>query len=87
MLRFTGFTIVCFLAPFIAYGSWRFVTTGVVPGYEVWPTRIWFRLAGAGIVAMLLAIAVLVHLSDGKAGQTYHPARFENGQLIPGGFN
>ncbi|MCX5495209.1 DUF6111 family protein [Kaistia dalseonensis] len=87
MLRFTGFTIVCFLSPFIAYGAWRFITAGIVPGREVWATKVWMRLSGAGILATLLAIAILVHLSGGEAGRTYHPARFENGQLIPGAFD
>lgn len=87
MIRFIGFTILCFLVPFMLYGGWRFVTAGIVPGREAWPAVVWIRLAGAGALAMLVAIGILVSFSGGEAGRTYHPARFENGQLVPGGFD
>ncbi|SHF14202.1 hypothetical protein SAMN02745157_1743 [Kaistia soli DSM 19436] len=86
MLRFLGFTILCFLLPFLAYGLWRFVRHGAAPGSEAWPTVVLLRLSGAGALAMLLAIAVLVSFSGGDAGRVYHPARMENGQLVPGNF-
>jgi hypothetical protein len=86
MLRFLGFTILCFLLPFLAYGLWRFVRHGAAPGSEAWPNIVLLRLAGVGALAMLVAIAVLVSFSGGDAGRVYHPARIENGRLIPGNF-
>lgn len=86
MLRFLGFTILCFLVPFLAYGLWRFVRYGAAPGSEVWSTIVVLRLAGVGALAMLGAIAVLVSFSGSDAGRVYHPARMENGQLVPGNF-
>jgi hypothetical protein len=86
MLRFLGFTIICFLLPFMAYGGWRYFRAGVTPGSEAWPSQVWMRLAGVGVVAMLVAIAISISFTEGSVGQVYHPARIENGQLIPGGF-
>lgn len=87
MLRFVGFTIICFLVPFILYGGWRFVSAGIIPGREPWSSTVLMRLGIAGAVLMLVAIGVLVSFSGGDAGHVYHPARFENGQLIPGNFD
>lgn len=86
MLRFLGFTILCFLVPFILYAFWRLVRFGVAPGSEAWPNVVWLRLAGAGTLAMLAAIAVLISFSGGEAGRIYRPAHMEDGRLIPGTF-
>ena len=87
MVRFLGFTLVAFLLPFVVYGGWRFLSAGVVPGREAWPGKIWLRLTGVGVLAMLVAIAILVSVSGDRTGKTYHPARIEDGQLVPGGFD
>ena len=87
MVRFLAFTIVAFLSAFILYGGWRFISAGIVPGHESWPARTWTRLGGAGAVIMLIAIGVLVSVSGDRSKATYHPARMENGQLVPGSFN
>ncbi len=86
MLRFLGFTVVCFLLPFLAYGLWRFIRHGMAPGSETWPQATWLRLAGAGALASLVAVAIVISFSGGEAGRVYHPARMENGRLIPGNF-
>ncbi len=86
MLRFLGFTVLCFVLPFLAYGLWRLVRHGATPGSETWPQRVWLRLAAAGTVATLLAVAVVISFSGGEVGRVYHPARMENGRLIPGNF-
>lgn len=87
MIRFLAFTIVAFLLPFIFYGAWRFIAAGIVPGSEPWAARIWFRLAGAGAVLMLVSIVVLVSISGEGGKKTYRPAHMENGQLVPGSFD
>ncbi|MCX5515614.1 hypothetical protein C3941_06810 [Kaistia algarum] len=87
MVRFLAFTVVAFLLPFVFYGGWRFVTAGVVPGREDWSLKLWGRLAAAGVVLMLIAIGVLVSVSGNGEKTTYHPARIENGQLVPGSFD
>ena len=87
MVRFLAFTIIAFLLPFIIYGGWRFIAAGITPGSESWPMKVWMRLAGAGAALMLVSIIVLVSLSGEGAKKTYHPARMENGQLVPGSFD
>ncbi len=86
MLRFLGFAALTFLVPFIGYGLWRFIRHGAAPGSETWPRVVWLRLAAAGTLATLIAIGVVISFSGGEAGRVYHPARMENGQLIPGSF-
>lgn len=87
MVRFLAFTIVAFLTPFIVYGGWRFVSAGVVPGSESWSARLWTRLAGVGLVIMLISIVVLVSVAGNRGSKIYHPAHLENGQLVPGSFD
>ena len=86
MIRFLAFSTICFLLPFLGYGLWRLIRHGATPGSESWPQVVWLRLAAAGTVAALIAVAVVISFSGGEAGRVYHPARMENGRLIPGNF-
>lgn len=87
MLRFLAITVVCFLAPFIAYASWRQFAPGLSLGRDDWSYTVLSRLSAVGIVITLIVVLGLVHFSGGDVGTTYHPAEFRDGKLVPGGFN
>lgn len=87
MLRFLGFTIVCFLAPFAIYGLWRQFGPSDRVGFGPWSFKVLVRLSALGVLALLLAIGTLVSFQGGRAGTTYHPATLQDGQLKQGEFD
>lgn len=87
MLRFLAITVVCFLAPFIAYAGWRQFTPGLSHDLNDWSYKVLSRLSAVGVLIALMAVLGLVHFSGGNAGTTYHPAEFRDGKLVPGGFD
>ena len=44
----------------------------------------WLGLAAAGIVLMAVSLASWTLLSGSEPGETYVPARIEDGRLVPG---
>jgi hypothetical protein len=77
--------IALFLAPFVAYALFLWVTKAAVLDPASWPPRV---LVTLGIVAMLLTIGgflYLAHFSGAPPGSIYIPAYVdEHGRLVPG---
>jgi len=85
MIR-TGLTeIVLFLAPFVLYAAFLFVTRAGVLDIKAWPAS---RLVWLCIVALALVIGSFVwfaHFSGAPVGTTYVPAHVdEQGHFVPG---
>ena len=85
MIR-TGLTeIVLFLAPFVLYAAFLFITRAGVLDMKAWPAS---RLVWLGIAALALVIGSFVwfaHFSGALVGTTYVPAHIdEQGKFVPG---
>lgn len=65
-----------FLAPFLLYAAWRLSALWARPSL-VWGT--------AALVALLVIVTVWVGLSRRlDRGETYVPARLQDGRVVPG---
>lgn len=71
-----------FLLPFLAYGLYRLlVADAEADGRKAWPVHVLFAL-GAALTA---GVYVFFVVNEPKQrGLCYEPARFEDGELIPG---
>jgi hypothetical protein len=76
-----------FLAPFIAYAIYLWITKTSVMERSSWPPK---TLASLGIVALLLMIGSFIylsHFSGAAPGVDYIPAHFDkDGTFVPGQF-
>jgi Family of unknown function (DUF6111) len=85
MGRVLAFDVVFFLLPFGVYLGWLFATRGSVSAGDL-PMKTIGWLATGGAVLMVIALLAFVHFAAAPPGSTYVPARFVDGQLIPGHF-
>lgn len=84
MIRILAFNAVCFAIPFGLYALWRRMR-GVPPGTP-WPLMVMARLAGAGILVMLIGLLTVMSFSGGDPGAVYHPPELRDGVVVPGRF-
>ncbi len=85
MIRVGLTEIALFLAPFVLYGIYLYVTRSGVFDVKAWPLR---HVAWLGIAAFVMVIGsfvVFAHFSGAPIGTNYIPAHLdENGKFVPG---
>jgi len=84
MGRIIAIDAVFFLLPFAIYAAWLAFTKGSLSNLEDWQARTIGYLAIAGAGLLLVAIAVFVSFQGNPPGETYVPARIEDGRIVPG---
>ncbi|MFK7791481.1 MAG: DUF6111 family protein [Devosiaceae bacterium] len=77
MLRIAVINLALFLVPFALYLLWSTVRgkRSDLPFY-------W--LLGSGVALVLVAMITLAQFETGGTTGQYEPARFENGEIVPG---
>jgi cytochrome bd-type quinol oxidase subunit 2 len=83
MARILLLDILLFLLPFVVYGLYVYATRR---GEEelTWKDAPWAWLFLAGVICMVIGLALLISFSGEPPGGTYHPPRMENGVIKPG---
>lgn len=84
MIRPVLTELALFLAPFAAYALFLLATRAGFLDLQSWPPRILIRLAGIGLVLMIVSFVLIAHFSGAPPGSTYIPAHMEDGKLVPG---
>ena len=75
---------VLFLAPFVAYALYLWITKAGVFVRTSWDTTVLAWLTIIALVISIVSFIFLAEFSGAPPGSTYTPARVENGRLIPG---
>jgi len=73
-----------FIAPFVAYAIYLFVTKSGVLDRSSWPPKVLASLTIAAMVLMIGSFVILAHFTGAPPGSAYEPAHVEDGKLIPG---
>ncbi len=84
MIRPMFTEIALFVAPFVIYALYLWVTRAGVLDPEAWS---WSAIGWLIIVALALmfgSFLVIAHFSGSPPGSTYVPAHIEDGRLVPG---
>jgi heme/copper-type cytochrome/quinol oxidase subunit 3 len=85
MIRPVLTELALFLAPFVAYAVFLWVTKAGVLERTSWPPKMLAALAIAALVLMIGSFIVLAHFSGAPPGSTYVPAHVDDqGNFIPG---
>lgn len=85
MIRPVLTELALFLAPFVAYALFLWVTKADVLERSSWPPKVLAALAIAALVLMIGSFIVLAHFSGAPPGSTYIPAHIdEHGNFVPG---
>jgi hypothetical protein len=73
-----------FVAPFVLYALFLWVTKADVLERSSWSPKVLASLAIAALVLMLGSFVYLSHFSGAPPGATYEPAHVEDGKFVPG---
>ena len=73
-----------FIAPFVAYAIYLFVTKSGVLARSSWPPKVLASLAIVAMVLMIGSFVIMAHFSGAPPGSAYEPAHIEDGKFIPG---
>jgi hypothetical protein len=85
MIRPVLTELALFVAPFVAYALFLWVTKAGVIERTSWPPKVLAMLAIVALVLMIGSFLVLAHFSGAPPGSTYVPAHVdEQGNFIPG---
>jgi hypothetical protein len=85
MIRPVLTELALFLAPFVAYGLFLWVTKAGVLERASWPPKVLAMLAVVALLLMIGSFLVLAHFSGAPPGSTYIPAHVDDkGNFIPG---
>jgi len=84
MIRPVLTELALFVAPFVAYAAFLWLTKAGVLDRASWPPRTLAALAIAALVLMIGSFLVLSHFSGAPPGSTYEPAHVEDGKFVPG---
>ena len=87
MIKSVLLHLVLLLAPSVAYLAWVFFfRRRLVAAAGRWglPEGPWVWLVLAGLVLVVASLVILGLTTGFEVDATYHPARYEDGQLIPG---
>ena len=84
MIRPVLTELALFLAPFVAYALFLYVTKAGMLERSSWPPKVLASLAIAALVLMIGSFIYLAHFAGSPPGSTYEPAHVEDGQLVPG---
>ncbi len=84
MIRPVMSEFAIFLAPFVAYALYLFVTKSGVLARSSWPPKVLVSLAIVSLVSMIGSFVILAHFSGSPPRSAYEPAHLEDGKLVPG---
>jgi len=84
MIRPAFTEVILFLAPFVIYASYLWVTRSSALDIEHWPLPRIITLTIISIVLILGSFIYFAHFEGAPPGSTYTPAHMENGQFVPG---
>lgn len=74
-----------FLAPFVAYGIYLWMTRSGVIDRKSWPMPVVFWLTAMALLLMIGSFVLLAQFAGAPAGSQYTPAQLKDGQFVPGG--
>jgi hypothetical protein len=84
MIRPVLTELALFLAPFVAYAAFLWVTKADLLDRASWPPKTLATLAIVALILMIGSFIYLSHFSGAPPGSTYEPARVEDGRFVPG---
>jgi len=84
MIRPVLTELALFLAPFVAYAAFLWVTKSGVLERGSWPPKTIATLAILALVLMIGSFVFLAHFSGAPPDSTYVPAHIEDGRFVPG---
>jgi hypothetical protein len=84
MIRPVLTELALFLAPFVAYAAFLWLTKTSALDRVHWPPKVLATLAIVSLVLMLGSFVMLAQFSGVPPGSTYEPAHTENGKFVPG---
>ena len=84
MIRPVLTELALFVAPFVAYAAFLWLTKAGVLDRASWPPKTLAALAIAALVLMIGSFVILAHFSGAPPGSTYEPAHVEDGKFVPG---
>jgi hypothetical protein len=73
-----------FIAPFVAYALFLWVTRAGLIDRASWPPKVLATLAIIALVSMIGSFVILAHFSGAPPGSGYEPAHVEDGKFVPG---
>ena len=73
-----------FVAPFVAYAVFLWLTKTALLERASWPPKVLASLAIAALILMIGSFVVLSHFSGAPPGSTYEPAHVDDGKFVPG---
>jgi hypothetical protein len=84
MIRPVLTELALFVAPFVAYALFLYVTKAGVLERSSWSPKVLASLAIVALVLMIGSFIYLMHFAGAPPGSTYEPAHVEDGRLVPG---
>ena len=84
MIRPVLTELALFVAPFVVYALFLWVTHAGVLDRASWSPKVLATLAIVALVLMIGSFVLLAHFSGAPPGSTYEPAHVEDGKFIPG---
>jgi hypothetical protein len=84
MIRPVLTELALFVAPFVLYALFLWVTKAGVLERSSWSPKVLASLAIAALVLMLGSFVMIAHFSGAPPGATYEPAHVEDGKFVPG---
>jgi len=84
MIRPVLTEIAFFIAPFVAYALFLWVTKAGLIERSSWPPKVLATLAIVALVLMVGSFVLLAHFSGSPPGSAYEPAHVEDGKFVPG---
>ena len=82
MIRVLLTQLLLFLLPFIMYAGYLFLNQRLHKRAWIDAPRYWLVLSGLAL--SLIGFFVMSQINNNPLGGTYIPARYENGEVIPG---
>jgi Family of unknown function (DUF6111) len=83
MIRPVLIELLLFLAPFVFYIVYLWVTKASTLDRNAWPLKHVLSLAIVALTLVLGSFIYFAHYTGTPPGSTYVPAHIENGKLIP----
>ena len=85
MIRPVLTELALFVAPFLAYAIFLWLTKSAVMDRDAWPLKTVATLAIVSLVLMVGSFLYLAHFSGAPPGSTYVPAHIDrDGNFVPG---
>jgi hypothetical protein len=84
MIRPVLTELALFVAPFVVYALFLWLTQAHVLDRAAWPPKVLATLAIVALVLMIGSFVLLAHFSGAPPGSTYEPAHIEDGKFVPG---